>query len=215
MDELFKSIEKYNEFYKLKENELNLLRQQKKEKENDIKIIDEDIAKITTEKVLLENSSLKALNLSKDIMEEVTTNSLQAVFGDNREVVINLGTKSGQRTAELLMIQDGDDTDPAQEEGGGVTDIVSVTSFLALGDLLYENFAPLFLDEPNKYLSKEYSEKMAAYLKDIIDYTGKQMFLVTHDEHLKTIGDASFKMTKIGKTSYMEVVNSENISRQN
>ena len=51
---------------------------------------------------------------------------------------------------------------------------------------------------------------MAFYLKDIIDYTGKQMFLVTHDEHLKTVGDISFKMTKVGKTSYMEVVYGDN-----
>lgn len=206
MEELLKKIDNYNEFYKQKENEVKILDAQKKEKINEIKSIDDELISITTEKVLLENSSLKALNLSKDIMEEVSTSSLRAVFDDDREVIINLGTKSGQRTAELLMLQDGDDTDPAKEEGGGVADIVSVTSFLALGDLLDENYAPLFLDEPNKYLSKEYSEKMALYLKDIIEYTGKQMFLVTHDEHLKTIGDISFKMTKVGKTSYMEVV---------
>lgn len=210
MEKLFERIERYNEHYKEKENEVKILNSQKAEKLNEIELIDKELINITTEKVLLENSSLKALNLSKDIMEEVSTNSLRAVFDDDREVIINLGTKSGQRTAELLMLQDGDDTDPAKEEGGGVADIVSVTSFLALGDLLDENYAPLFLDEPNKFLSKEYSEKMAFYLKDIIDYTGKQMFLVTHDEHLKTVGDISFKMTKVGKTSYMEVVYGDN-----
>lgn len=210
MEELLKKIEKFNEFYKEKENEVKILKSQKEEKIKEIELIDNKLIDTTTEKVLLENSSLKALNLSKDIMEEVSTNSLRAVFDDDREVVINLGTKSGQRTAELLMLQDSDDTDPAKEEGGGVADIVSVTSFLALGDLLNENYAPLFLDEPNKFLSKEYSEKMAFYLKDIIDYTGKQMFLVTHDEHLKTVGDISFKMTKVGKTSYMEVINQNN-----
>lgn len=208
MEELFKRIDNYTEDYKRKENEVKILKAQQKEKLNEIKAIDEDLIDITTEKVLLENSSLKALTLSKDIMEEVSTSSLRSVFDDDREVVIILGTKSGQRTAELLIFQDGDDTDPAREEGGGVADIVSVTSFLALGNVSSENFAPLFLDEPNKYLSKEFSEKMALYLKDILDYTGKQMFLVTHDEHLKTIGDISFKMTKVGKTSYMEVVNS-------
>lgn len=206
MEALLRRIENYTETYKQKKNEVELLEIQKKEKLNEVNGIDETIETIMTEKILLENSSLKALNLSKDIMEEVSTSSLRAVFGDNREVSINLGTKSGQRTADLLMIQGGDDTDPATEEGGGVADIVSVTSFLSLGDLLDENNAPIFLDEPNKYLSKEYSERMALYLKDIIDYTGKQMFLVTHDEHLKTIGDISFKMTKIDKTSYMEIV---------
>lgn len=210
MEELLTKIKNYNDHYIEKEKELKILTAQKDEKTKEIEMIDNELIDITTEKILLENSSLKALNLSKDIMEEVSTSSLRAVFDDSREAIINLGTKSGQRTAELLILQDGDDTDPAKEEGGGVADIVSVTSFLALGDLLHENYAPLFLDEPNKFLSKEYSDKMALYLKDIIEYTGKQMFLVTHDEHLKTIGDISFKMTKVEKTSYMEVVYGDN-----
>lgn len=206
MEELLLKIEKYNESYKAKENELELLLNQKKEKELEVKDIDDKLVYIITEKVLLENSSLKALNLSKDIMEEISTNSLRAVFDDDREAIIQLGTKSGQRTADFFILQDGDDTDPAKEEGGGVADITSLTSFISLGNFSHDNSTPLFFDEPNKYLSKEYSKKMALYLKDIRDYSGKQMFLVTHDEYLKTVGDITFKMTKVDKTSYMEVI---------
>ena len=209
MDKLIKTIDIYSDLFKKKENELSFLKEQLHNKLKEVEEIDNKLINNTTEKVLLEESSYKALNLSKDIMEDITTNSLRSVFDDDREIVINLGTKSGQRTSELLLLQDGDDTDPAKEEGGGVADIVSVNLFLSLGYLLDENNAPLFLDEPNKFLSKEYSEKMALYLKDIINYTGKQMFLVTHDEHLKTVGDVTFKMTKIDKTSYMEVINQE------
>ena len=209
MEELLLKIQKYNDYYKAKKNEVELLLNQKKEKEDEIKEIDNTIVNIVTEKVLLENSSLKALNLSKDIMEEISTSSLQAVFGDDREAIIQLGTKSGQRTADFFILQDGDDTDPAKEEGGGVADIVSLTSFISTSNLASESLSPLVFDEPNKYLSKEYSKKMALYLKEIRDYTGKQMFLVTHDEYLKTVGDMTFKMTKVGKTSYMEVVEKE------
>lgn len=215
MEELLLKVQKYNDYYKAKRNEVELLLNQKKEKEDEIKEIDNTIVNIVTEKVLLENSSLKALNLSKDIMEEISTSSLQAVFGDDREAIIQLGTKSGQRTADFFILQDGDDTDPAKEEGGGVADITSLTSFISMGNLANESLSPLVLDEPNKYLSKEYSKKMALYLKEIRDYTGKQMFLVTHDEYLKTVGDMTFKMTKIGKTSYMEVVEKESTETTN
>ena len=210
MEELLLKIQKYNDYYKAKKNEVDILVNQKKEKEDEVKDIDNLIVNVVTEKVLLENSSLKALNLSKDIMEEISTSSLQAVFGDDREAIIQLGTKSGQRTADLLILQDGDDTDPAKEEGGGVADIVSLTSMISVSNLASESLSPLILDEPNKYLSKGFSEKMASYLKEIRDYTGRQMFLVTHDEYLKTVGDMTFKMTKVGKTSYMEVVEKDN-----
>ena len=214
MEELLQKIQKYNEHYQAKKNEVELLLKQKKEKEDEVKEIDNNLVSVVTEKVLLENSSLKALNLSKDIKEEISTSSLQAVFGDDREAIIQLGTKSGQRTADLYILQEGDDTDPAKEEGGGVADIVSLTSFISIGNLANENSTPLMLDEPNKFLSKGYSEKMALYLKEIRDYTGKQMFLVTHDEHLKTVGDMTFKMTKVGKTSYMEVIEKEEVKSE-
>lgn len=206
MNEILKRIDNLNLHYKEKENERKILEEQKIEQYKSVEEIDQQLLDIITEKVLLENSSLEALNLSKDIMEEVSTSSLRAVFDDDREVVIKLGNKSGQRSAELLMVQNGDDTDPSCEEGGGVADIVSLTSFIALGDLSRDNHAPLFLDEPNKYLSEEYSEKMALYLKDILEYTGKQIFLVTHDDFLKTVGDTVFKVRKTDKNSEIETV---------
>lgn len=206
MNEILKRIDNLNLHYKEKENERKILEEQKIEQYKLVEEIDQQLLDIITEKVLLENSSLEALNLSKDIMEEVSTSSLRAVFDDDREVVIKLGNKSGQRSAELLMVQNGDDTDPSCEEGGGVADIVSLTSFIALGDLSRDNHAPLFLDEPNKYLSEEYSEKMALYLKDILEYTGKQIFLVTHDDFLKTVGDTVFKVRKTDKNSEIEAV---------
>ena len=201
---LSEKIRKYNELYIANKKELEILENQKEELLNTINDIEKERIDILTEKTLLEDSSKKARGLAKEVMEDIATNSLRAVFEDDREIVINLDVKAGQPTAELLMMQDGTDTDPAKEEGGGIADIVSLAMFLALNSLNEKNYAPVSLDEPNKFLSTGYSEKMAEFLRSIQEYTGRQMFLVTHDEHLKTIGDKSFKLTKVGKTSQVE-----------
>lgn len=199
-------IKEYKNLYSAQKSQLELLENQKTQILEEIKNIDEEMVDVAEEKVLLEDSSEKARTVAKEVIESVTTESLQQIFNDGRTVSINLGTKAGQPTADLYVMHDGDDTDPAKEEGGGIADIVSTTAFLSLSDLISNNVAPFFLDEPNKYVSMEYSIETGNFLGGVADYTGRQMFMNTHDEHLKTIGDVVYKMTKIGKTSEIEKV---------
>ena len=203
-------IKEYKELYATQKSKLELLEKQKADILEEIKEIDSNMYDIAEEKVLLEDSSEKARSVAKEVIEDVTTQSLQQIFEDGRTVSINLGTKAGQPTADLYVMHDGDDTDPAKEEGGGVADIISTAIFMTLSDLM-KTLSPFFLDEPNKYVSRDFSIPTGNFLAGIADYTGRQIFMNTHDEHLKTIGDVCYKMTKIGKTTEIERVDT-NIS---
>ena len=203
--EWLEKIEEYKKVYAAQKSQLELLLAQKDNLLNEISSIDKEMQDVAQEKSLLEVSSEKARTVAKEVIEGVTTQSLQQIFNDGRTVSINLGTKAGQPTADLFVMNDGDDTDPAKEEGGGIADIVSAATFMALSDLM-KNVAPFFLDEPNKYVSREYSIPTGNFFGEIADYTGRQMFMNTHDEHLKTIGDVCYKMTKIDKTTHIEKV---------
>lgn len=210
MDELelkrwLDKIKEYKNLYSAQKSQLELLENQKKQVLEEIKSINEEMIDVAEEKALLEDSSEKARTVAKEVIEGVTTQSLQQIFNDGRTVSINLGTKGGQPVADLYVMHDGDDTDPAKEEGGGVADIVSTATFMALSDLM-NSVAPFFLDEPNKYVSRDFSIPTGNFLSEIADYTGRQMFMNTHDEHLKTIGDVCYRMTKIGKTTEIERV---------
>lgn len=198
-------INQYEKLYASQKSQRDLLIAQKEELEKEIKEIDFLMQDTAEEKSLLEASSEKARTVAKEVIEDVTTQSLQQIFDDGRTVSIALGTKAGQPTADLYVMHDGDDTDPAKEEGGGVADIVSSATFIALSDLMKIN-APFFMDEPNKYVSRDYSVPTGNFFAEIADYTGRQMFMNTHDEHLKTIGDVCYKMTKIDKTTHVEKV---------
>lgn len=198
-------VKEYKELYATQKSKLELLEKQKSDILEEIKSIDKEIYDIAEEKVLLEDSSEKARTVAKEVIESVATQSLQQIFNDGRTVSINLGTKAGQPVADLYVMHDGDDTDPAKEEGGGIADIVSTSVYMAVSDSV-QTMAPFFLDEPNKYVSKDFSIPTGNFLSEIADYTGRQMFLNTHDEHLKTIGDVCYKMTKIGKTTEIERV---------
>lgn len=205
LKEWIEKIDEYKKLYAAQKSQLDLLLTQKEEILNEIESIDKEMVDVAEEKSLLEISSEKARTVAKEVIEGVTTQSLQQIFNDGRTVSINLGTKGGQPTADLYVMHGGDDTDPAKEEGGGIADIVSSTTFIALSDLM-KGVAPFFFDEPNKYVSREYSVPTGNFFGEIADYTGRQMFMNTHDEHLKTIGDVCYKMTKIDKTTHIEKV---------
>lgn len=210
LKEWIDKINEYEKVYASQKSQLELLKSQKETIENEIKNIDKEMQDVAEEKSLLEASSEKARTVAKEVIEDVATQSLQQIFDDGRTVSIALGTKAGQPTADLYVMHDGDDTDPAKEEGGGVADIVSSTTFIALSDLM-KSTAPFFFDEPNKYVSKDYSVPTGNFFAEIADYTGRQMFMNTHDEHLKTIGDVCYKMTKIDKTTHIEKVDTNSI----
>lgn len=201
-------IDEYKKVYAAQKSQLELLEAQKKNIITEIEDIDREMCDVAEEKSLLEVSSEKARAVAKEVIEGVTTQSLQQIFDDGRTVSIKLGTKAGQPTADLFVMHGGDDTDPAKEEGGGVADIVSSAAFLALSDLM-NGVAPFFLDEPNKYVSRDFSVPTGNFFGEIADYTGRQMFMNTHDEHLKTIGDVCYKMTKIDKTTHIERVDTK------
>jgi hypothetical protein len=201
-------IKEYKNLYAAQKSQLELLENQKSNLLEELNDIDTQMIDVSEEKVLLEDSSDKARNLAKDVIESVATDSLQQIFNDGRTVSITLGNKGGQPTADLFVMHDGDDTDPAKEEGGGVADIISTTTFMALSDSM-QSVAPFFLDEPNKYVSKDYSVQTGDFLKATAEFTERQIFMNTHDEHLKTIGDVCYKMTKIGKTTEIEKVDTQ------
>lgn len=148
-------------------------------------------------KEILDQASIAAREQGKAVFENVVTNSLQMVFGPNTSAKIELGRKSNTPTAELLTckVRDGKviETDPCEEDGGGVADIVGTSAFMSTALLSErENVAPFFLDEPTKYVSAQHAEASAYFIKSLVDYTNRQTFLTTHEkEYLPFVADAT------------------------
>lgn len=148
-------------------------------------------------KEILDQASTAAREQGKAVFENVVTNSLQMVFGPNTSAKIELGRKSNTPTAELLTcsIRDGKviETDPCEEDGGGVADIVGTSAFMSTALLSErENVAPFFLDEPTKYVSAQHAEASAYFIKSLVEYTGRQTFLTTHEkEYLPFVADVT------------------------
>lgn len=162
-------------------------------------------------KELLDEAATTAREQAKTLFEEVVTNSIQIVFDKDAKAVVKLGKKNNLPTAEVVIQveQDGAvlETDPTDEDGGGLADMVSLAIFMATSLLgSKKNVAPFFLDEPTKFVSAGNAENCANFISEMVDYTERQTFLSTHErEYLPFVANRSFLVVKEGGTSTVSV----------
>lgn len=179
----------------------DLYLKQKKEKEEELQRTEKEQEDLMIMKELLEKSSDEARKNGKEILVETASSALQMVMGDNLKVDIVLGQRTGVPTADLEIVSEYNGQEnriSPHDEGGGIRDLVSLSTFLATGFLVgNNNKAPYFLDEPTKFVSEEYAEKTAHAIKEIIDYSGKQAIIVTHEKrYLPSVANCAYELEK-------------------
>lgn len=117
----------------------------------------------------------------------VVSRCLQAVFDDPYEFKILFEQKRGRTEAQLVFVQEGQAVDPMTASGGGVVDVAAFA--LRLSCILLSKppvRRVLILDEPFKFLSREYHERARLLLESLADELKVQIIMVTHIEALKT-----------------------------
>lgn len=197
--------------YTKEKTTLDLYLKQKEQKEKELENTEREHENILIMKELLEKSSDEARLNGKEILSQTASSSLQMVMGDNLKVDMVLGHRSGVPIADLEIVNEygGKEIriDP-NNEGGGIRDLVSLSTFMATGFLVAgDNKAPYFLDEPTKYVSEEYAEKTAHAIKKIVDYAEKQAIIVTHEKtHLPSVADVAYELVKDDTTGITKSV---------
>lgn len=150
-------------------------------------------------KELLEQASEKARQDGMKVLSDTASNAVQAILGEGTYVDMVSTIRNGVPNVDVVIKREIDGevvvTDPTQGEGGGVADIVSLAMFFSLRLLVgQDNEAPVFMDEPTKFLSKGYSVEAADFINEMVEYMGKQTFLITHDETIASSGDLMFNI---------------------
>lgn len=163
-------------------------------------------------KFLLQEACDTARKTSYDRFATIATMGLQQIFGKDISVEIAASEKNSVPTANFLVRTKYDGyetlTNPTDSDGGGVADIISLSAFICM-NILYgdKNTAPLFLDEPTKFVSAGYSSAVAKFIKDISEEYNKQIIMVTHAKETQYSADAVFNVAldDTGKSVVEEV----------
>lgn len=187
--------------YMTKKGELDMLNKSISDKKKDKEVLEKSNETLLTKKMLIEKSCSEARENGRELLSQISTSLVQAVFGDTTEVKLEIGSKDSTPVADVVVLNKYDsgisEIDPSDSDGGGLADIVSLSMFMAVGQTVEDNYAPYVLDEPSKYVSKgDLSEKFATSFKNLVEYTEKQTIISTHDEFLLDSGDTKYTIVK-------------------
>jgi|HigsolmetaAR206D_1030411.scaffolds.fasta_scaffold00003_183 DNA repair exonuclease SbcCD ATPase subunit len=200
-DQLERKLERVKTRYTKDRAAYDLYAKQKAEKEQELAETEQEQENLLIMKEVLERASDEARKNGKQILAETASSALQMVMGDSLRVDIELDHRAGVPVADLDIItayNGQENRISPNDEGGGIRDLVSLATFLATGFLVGgDNKTPYFLDEPTKFVSEEYAEKAAHAIKEIIDYSGKQAIIVTHEKrYLPALADCAYELEK-------------------
>lgn len=143
-------------------------------------------ASLEAQKLLQEAAAAVQESAHKQIAS-VVTRCLKAVFGEDAyEFVIRFERKRGKTEARLLFTRDGVDIDPVSASGGGVVDVAAFALRVAALVLARPRRRRLMcLDEPFKFVSKDYRPAVRALMETLARELDMQFVVVTHDDALQ------------------------------
>ena len=116
----------------------------------------------------------------------VVSRCLAAVLDDPYTFHIEFERKRGRTEARLAFMRDGFDVDPMTASGGGVKDIAALALRLSCLMLSRPPVRPLLvLDEPFKFVSRGFRDRLCVLLETLSKEMGVQFLIVTNIEELE------------------------------
>jgi len=183
-----------------------------KEIEGEIETLADEIETLERTTILLNSLGEERQLKAQHIIEELVTRGLQTIFDDSLSFHIVQTTKG--RTANVdfvIRTQVGDmltETPVLEARGGGLSATVGfllriVVMLLKSRNAQEENI--LILDETFAHVSEEYLPALGEFLREIVDKTGVQIMMVTHQPEFAEYADRVYRFTKKdGKTQVAE-----------
>lgn len=132
----------------------------------------------------------RALSAMQDIAQKIeqvihqkiadtVTKCIVAVFGDKYNFDIELQKKRNKTEANLVFTHSNAQLDPISSCGGGVLDVASFALRVACISLMKCDKV-IILDEPFKFVSKEYRSAIRELLEQLAESLDMQVIMVTH-----------------------------------
>ena len=194
------------EFTEIKEK-LNTLKVKKQSNEELLKSRKQRLEEIKTET----EEVLKSISVCQSVATEVQKQlsvkidtivnlALATCFGDEYTFKLNYVPARGKTEVEFLLLQNGKEIDPMNQNGGGLIDILCFALRVAVFNISHTDDVMVF-DEPFRFVSKGLREKVAEVVHTFSERLNIQIIEVTHVEELMDNSDRRFVIKKINKIS--------------
>lgn len=197
MEDLRPALKKFETYYHKRRWEEEKLREEQELTTRRRIELEKEIDILQQARLLLQESSDFAREQARAQIEHMVSSALQFIFGDGISFKIEMQERRGQPDAEFYVVSEYSGVEvknrPQDARGGGVVDIISLALRVALLQTSRPTLSgPLLLDEPAKHVSEEFAPNVARFLKSLSDMFGRQVVMVTHNQHLTEAADVVY-----------------------
>ena len=194
------------EFTEIKEK-LNTLKVKKQSNEELLKSRKQRLEEIKTET----EEVLKSISVCQSVATEVQKQlsvkidtivnlALATCFGDEYTFKLNYIPARGKTEVEFLLLQNGKEIDPKEQNGGGLVDVLCFALRVAVFNISHTDNVMVY-DEPMKFLSKGFREKASELVHTLSERINIQFIEVTHITEMMENSDKQFVIKKINGVS--------------
>lgn len=176
----------------------------------DVDTLDAEVALYTQAGVVLTSIGEERQRATQTTIEQLVTQGLRAIFSDDLSfhlVPIVRGNRP-EIDFEVSSILDGQrvSTPVMDARGGGLAATIGFLLRLVTLLLTHGRDSVLFLDETFAHLSADFEQRLAEFLRDLVDQTGVQVVMVTHSDAFSDLADRRYRFTLTGGLTQVEQV---------
>ncbi len=156
---------------------------------------------------LISELGVVAQQETNDVIEELVTQGVQAVFGDEHGFQMENVIQRNKPETEFYVVNRGHRRHLRDESGGGVIDVIALCLRVVVWAISNNRSAPIIiLDEPLKFLDGERQVNAGLMIQRLSAMLGIQFIIVTHEDQLIAAADVLYKTSKPGKITVLELL---------
>lgn len=191
-------IEVHKKFLMRKQVEVEDLQQKKKELDAEKALLDKDMHTLEQSRDIMSRVGVLAQQEIKNVIEELVTQALQAVFGEEYSFEVDNRIQRNKPETNFYVVIAGRRHLLKSELGGGVVDL---TAF-CLRVVLWAINSPrtsnvIILDEPLRFLDKTRLIQAGVMIKKLSEMLGLQFIIVSHEDQLIDVADRAYYVEKV------------------
>ena len=130
-----------------------------------------------------------------NLFTSLVTEALTSIFEKDIRFNIKLYSYRNEPAIDVSVIENNLEVDPQKSCGGGLNDIISFVIKILL-IYLKKSSRIIILDEPLKFLSRDYIEQSSNFIHDISKRMNIQIILVSHKPDLEISCDKLITIEK-------------------
>jgi len=143
-------------------------------------------------------------------IEDIVSMALDAVFDNPYKFAVEFVQRRNKTECDLYFVRDGNKVDPLTASGVGAVDVAAFALRIASWSMSTPHSRnTIILDEPFRFLSKNYQEQASLMLNEISQKLGIQMIIISHEEALTENVDAIFQVSIKKGISDVKRINSK------